>query len=149
MNPSDNNVYKPVNEPIQPHSQVSSCIEILDFDEMTDNGEISKIQVMFERIGQEIYQTRKKNYSWGFRIIEPEFLNFSERIVLISKLFKEEHLFDLNSVIFHENWYIHPGNLQIYKEVKAITINRTETLIDQYTGEFIQGSVEPLFSVWF
>lgn len=100
MNSSDNNNFQPANDPIKPHSQVSSCIEIVDFDEMVDNGEISKIQVLYERIGQEIYQTRKKNYSWGFRIIEPEFLNFSERIVLISKLFKEEHLFDLNSVIF-------------------------------------------------
>ena len=100
MNPSDKSIFQPANDPIKPHSQVSSCIEILDFDEMVANGEISKIQVLYERIGQEIYHTRKKNYSWGFKIIEPEFLNFSERIVLISKLFKEEHLFDLNSVIF-------------------------------------------------
>lgn len=58
------------------------------------------IQVFFERIAQEIYNTRKKNYSWGFRVIEPEFLNFSNRIFLSSKLYLEEDLADLNSVIF-------------------------------------------------
>lgn len=100
MNPPDNDIFKPVNDPIKPHSQVSSCIEILDFGEMVANGEISKIQVLYEKIAQEIYNTRKKNYSWGFRVIEPEFLNFSERLVLVSKLFKEENLFDLNSVVF-------------------------------------------------
>jgi hypothetical protein len=56
---------------------------------------------------------------------------------------------DLNSLEFLEDWYINPENLQIYKNVKAITVNRTETRVDQYTGEFIQGSVKPLFTVWF
>jgi hypothetical protein len=92
--------FQPVNDPIKPHSQVSSCIEILGFNEMVSKGEISKIQVLYERIGQEIYNTRKKNYSWGFRVIEPEFIIFSERIVLVSKLYREEELLDLNSVIF-------------------------------------------------
>ncbi len=100
MSEPENNIFQPVNNPIQPHSQVSSWIEILNFDEMIANGEISKIQVLFERIGQEIYNTRKKNYTWGFIVIEPEFINFSKSIVLVSKLFKEEHLFDLNSVVF-------------------------------------------------
>lgn len=100
MSESDKNIFKPSNDHIKPHSQVSSCIEILDFDEMVMSGEISKIQVFFERIGQEIYNARKKNYSWGFRIIEPEFFNLSGRILLISKLFKEENLADLNSVVF-------------------------------------------------
>lgn len=93
-------IYQPVNDPIDSHSQVSSCIEILDFDKMVSEGEVSKIQVFFERIGQEIYNTRKKNYSWGFKVIEPEFINFSEHMVLVSKLFKEENLADLNSVVF-------------------------------------------------
>lgn len=92
--------YTPANDPIQPHSQVNSCIEILGFDEMVANGDIAKIQVLYEMIGQEIYNTRKKNYSWGFRVIEPQFINFSERIILVSKLYKEEHLSDLNSVVF-------------------------------------------------
>jgi hypothetical protein len=100
MNDPENNLFKTVNEPMQPHSQVSSCIEILGFGEMAESGEISKIQVFYERIGQEIYNTRKKNYSWGFRVIEPEFLCFAERMILISKLYKEEELKDLNSVIF-------------------------------------------------
>lgn len=56
---------------------------------------------------------------------------------------------DLNSLEFQEDWYIHPVNLQIYKDVRSITLNRTETLVDHYTGEFIQGSVKPLFTVWF
>jgi hypothetical protein len=100
MNDPENNVFKTVNEPMQPHSQVSSCIEILGFGEMVGSGETSRIQVLYERIGQEIYNTRKKNYSWGFRVIEPEFLCFAERMVLISKLYREEELKDLNSVIF-------------------------------------------------
>jgi hypothetical protein len=100
MNESKNQVYQPTNDPIQPHTQLSSCIEIIGFDEMMDRGEIDKIQVFYERIGQEIYNTRKKNYSWGFRVIEPQFLNFSERIILVSRLYKEETLADLNSVVF-------------------------------------------------
>ena len=100
MKKSDKNKFQPVNDPIKPHSQVSSCIQIPGFDKMVENGEISTIQVFFERIAQEIYNTRKKNYSWGFRVIEPEFLNFSDRIILVSKLYKEESLTDLNSVIF-------------------------------------------------
>lgn len=100
MSDSENTAFQPANDPIKPHSQVSSCIEILNFDEMVTNGEIDKIQVFYERIGQEIYNTRKKNYSWGFRVIEPQFLNFSERITLVSKLYKEENLSNLNSVVF-------------------------------------------------
>ena len=93
-------MFRPVNDPIQPHSQVSSFIEILGFDEMLEKKEISKLQVFFERVAQEIYDTRKKNYSWGFRVIEPEFLNMCDRMVLTSKLYKEEDLADLNSVVF-------------------------------------------------
>lgn len=100
MKKSDKNKFQPVNDFIKPHSQVSSCIQIPGFDKMVENGEVSTIQAFFERIAQEIYNTRKKNYSWGFRVIEPEFLNFSDRIILVSKLYKEENLADLNSVIF-------------------------------------------------
>ena len=95
-----NQVFQPANDPIQPHTQLSSCIEIIGFNQMISNNEIDKIQVFYERIGQEIYNSRKKNYSWGFRVIEPQFINFSERIILASRLYKEETLFDLNSVVF-------------------------------------------------
>lgn len=95
-----NQVFQPVNDPIQSHTQLSSCIEIIGFNQMVANNEIDKIQVLYERIGQEIYNARKKNYSWGFRVIEPQFINFSERIILASRLYKEESLFDLNSVVF-------------------------------------------------
>lgn len=100
MNDSDNLVFEPANDPIQPYTQLCSCIEIIGFNEMTDEGEINKIQVFYERIGQEIYNTRKKNYSWGFRVIEPHFLNFSDRMILSSKLYKEKTMADLNSVVF-------------------------------------------------
>ncbi len=100
MSNSEKVILETVNDPVQPHSQVSSCIEILGFEEMIGQGDVSRIQVFFERIGQEIYSTRKKNYSWGFRVIEPEFINFSERIVLVSRLYKEKDLNDLNSVVF-------------------------------------------------
>jgi len=100
MSKSDKYVYQPVNEPIIPHSQVFSCIQLPGFDQMVTSGGISTIQLLFERITQEIYDTRKKNYSWGFRVIEPEFQNFSDRIILFSKLYKEENLAELNSVIF-------------------------------------------------
>jgi hypothetical protein len=56
---------------------------------------------------------------------------------------------NLNSIEFHEDWYIDLKNLQIYKDVKALTVNRTEILEDQYTGEFMQESVKPLFSIRF
>ena len=100
MSDSSNSPFVPVNDPIQAHSQVSSCIEILGFQDLVASNDIDTIQVFYERIGQEIYNTRKKNYSWGFRVIEPQFLNFAERIVLVSKLYTEEELNDLNSVIF-------------------------------------------------
>jgi len=100
MNKSDKNKFKPVSDLIKPHSHVNSCIQIPGFDEMVTNGEISTIQVFYERIAQEIYNTRKRNYSWGFLVIEPEFFNFSDRIILVSKLYKEEDLADLNSVVF-------------------------------------------------
>ncbi len=96
----DREMFRPVNEPIEPRSQVSAFIEILGFDEMLEKKEIARLQVFFEHVAQEIYHTRKKNYSWGFRVIEPEFINICERIFLISKLYKEEDLFDLNSVVF-------------------------------------------------
>lgn len=100
MKDSELPVFEPQNDPIQPHTQLCACIEIIEFDDMLDNGEIDRIQVFYERIGQEIYNTRKKNYSWGFRVIEPLFLNYSDRMVLTSRLYKEETLADLNSVIF-------------------------------------------------
>jgi hypothetical protein len=100
MNDTPTQVFQTTNDPIQPHTQLSACIEILGFSEMVAHGEIDKIQVFYEHIGQEIYSARKKNYSWGFRVIEPQFLNFSERMILVSRLYKEETLADLNSVVF-------------------------------------------------
>lgn len=67
-----------------------------------------------------------------------------------SELLPEDYpISDLNSIEFHEDWYINYENLQIYKDVKGLTVNRTEILEDQYTGEFIQESVKPLFSIRF
>ena len=100
MTKSNSGIFKPVNEAIKPHSQVSSTIQILGFDDMISKGEISTLQVFYERVAQEIYNARKKNYSWGFGVIEPEFRNFSDRMVLVSKLYKEERLADLNSLVF-------------------------------------------------
>jgi len=100
MAKSDNSIFTPVNDPIQAQSRVISYIEIQGFHDLVNQGEISTIQVFFERIAQEIYNTRKKNYSWGFSVIEPEFLNFSNRMFLSSKLYFEEDLTDLNSVVF-------------------------------------------------
>lgn len=100
MAEQENNPFQPVNDPIHPSSQLSSCIEILSFGELMDEGNINVIQVFYERIAQEIYNARKKNYSWGFSVIEPEFINLSDRMVLISKLYEEEELDELNSVIF-------------------------------------------------
>ena len=100
MSTTGNSPFEPVNDPIQVRSQLTACIEILNFDDLLETGEINTIQVFYERIAQEIYNTRKKNYTWGFRVIEPEFRNFRGNLVLVSKLYKEEDLNDLNSVIF-------------------------------------------------
>lgn len=56
---------------------------------------------------------------------------------------------ELNSLVFHEDWYVNQDNLQIYKDVKQLTINRHKRLYDNYTGEFIRESIAPLFTVWF
>ena len=56
---------------------------------------------------------------------------------------------ELNSLVFHEDWYVNQDNLQIYKDVKQLTINRHKRLYDNYTREFIRESVNPLFTVWF
>lgn len=56
---------------------------------------------------------------------------------------------ELNSLQFHEDWYINEDNLQIYKDVKGLTINRHKRLYDNYTGEFIRETVDPLFTIWF
>ena len=100
MNTSDSSVFQPVNDPIQAHSQISSTILIHGFNSMVEHNEIARIQVLYERLAQEIYNTRKKNYSWGFRVIEPEFFNYADRINLVSKLYVEEELADLNSIVF-------------------------------------------------
>lgn len=100
MNSSDSSIYQPVNDQIEPHSQLSCTIRIHGFDTMVEHNEISRIQVFFERLAQEIYNTRKKNYSWGFRVIEPELSNYSDRINLVSKLYREEKLADLDSIVF-------------------------------------------------
>ncbi len=94
------NIFEPVNDPIQSHSQLSSYIRLSDFDALVRSDQIATVQVFYERVAQEIYNARKKNYSWGFGVIEPQFFNFCDRIILASKLYKEEHLADLNSVIF-------------------------------------------------
>ncbi len=100
MTKTDKSIFKPINDPVKPQSQVISCIEILGFDRLVEEGEISTIQVFYERVAQEIYNTRKKNYSWGFKVIEPDFLNLSDRIYLSSKLYFDEDMADLNSVVF-------------------------------------------------
>lgn len=56
---------------------------------------------------------------------------------------------ELNSLVFHEDWYVHQETLQIYKDVKQLTVNRHNRQFDNYTGEFIRESVSPLFTVWF
>jgi hypothetical protein len=56
---------------------------------------------------------------------------------------------ELNSVVFQENWYLNPLTLQIYKEVTALTVNRHNRQFDNYTGEFIRESVDPLFTICF
>jgi hypothetical protein len=93
-------IFEPVNDPIKSHSQLTACIQILDFNSLVINDQVSKIQVFYERIAQEIYNARKKNYSWGFGVIEPRFINFCNQLILVSKLYKEEDLADLNSVVF-------------------------------------------------
>jgi hypothetical protein len=76
--------------------------------------------------------------------IEPR-LHSSELV-----LFPEDYpLSELNSITFHENWYINPENLMIYKDVNGITIHRTEEVYDQYTGDFIRETEKPLFTIWF
>lgn len=100
MDEVTSNVFEPVNDPVKSHSQLFSCIQLPDFPSLLAKGQVSTIQVFFERVAQEIYSTRKKNYSWGFGVIEPRFINFCDQILLISRLYKEEDLADLNSVIF-------------------------------------------------
>ncbi len=100
MGKSNKSIFKPANDLIKPRNQVNSYIQIPGFDDMVTKGEISTIQVFFEHIAQEIYNTRKKNYSWGFRVIEPEILNYSDHIYLVSQLYDEAHLADLNSAVF-------------------------------------------------
>ena len=56
---------------------------------------------------------------------------------------------ELNSIVFGEDWYLNPENLQIYKDVRQLTVNRHQKQYDKYTGEFIRESVEPIFTVWF
>jgi hypothetical protein len=56
---------------------------------------------------------------------------------------------ELNSIVFGEDWYLNPENLQIYKDVRYLTVNRHRRQYDNYTGEFIRESVDPLFTVWF
>ena len=81
-----------------------------------------------------------QNYPGEAEILEQENTELSAEHYSLS---------DLNAVLFHEDWYINPRNLQIYKDVKGITVLRSETIIDQYTGDFMQETKEPLFSVWF
>jgi len=56
---------------------------------------------------------------------------------------------EINSLIFHEDWYIHPESLQIFKDVKGITLNRHITTYDKFTGKFQKETVSELFTVWF
>jgi hypothetical protein len=100
MNDLNKYVFEPVNEPIKSHSQLTACIQIPDFNALVADHQVSLIQMFYERVAQEIYNTRKKNYTWGFGVIEPQFLNMCDRIVLVSALYNEEELADLNSVIF-------------------------------------------------
>jgi hypothetical protein len=133
MTKENQSMFAPVNDPIHPISEVISIIEIQGFHDLVKKGEISTIQVFFERIAQEIYNTRKKNYSWGFRVIEPEFLNFSNRMYLSSKLYFEEDLSDLNSVIFklftEFNNIILSTALHMHIPVKGII-----RIVDTYKG---------------
>jgi hypothetical protein len=94
------NIFEPANDPVKSHSQLTACIQILNFNSLVTNDQVSTIQVFYERIAQEIYNARKKNYSWGFGVIEPRFINFCDQVILVSKLYKEEDLADLNSVVF-------------------------------------------------
>lgn len=93
-------IFEPVNDPINSQSQLSAWIQFPDFNSLVVGNQVPTIQVLYERIAQEIYNTRKKNYSWGFGVIEPRFINFCDQMILVSRLYRKEELADLNSVIF-------------------------------------------------
>ena len=86
MSDSDNSPFQPVNDPIQPHSQVNACIEILGFGEMVEKGEIPTIQVFYEKIGQEIYNTRKKNY---IQLALPGQMEKRQQRILLTQCFRQ------------------------------------------------------------
>ncbi|MGW8314763.1 MAG: hypothetical protein ACWGNV_04115 [Bacteroidales bacterium] len=100
MDEAASSVFEPVNDPIKSHSQLFSCVQFPDLYTLLKEGHLNTIQVFYERIAQEIYNARKKNYSWGFGVIEPRFINLCDKMILVSQLYKEEELADLNSVIF-------------------------------------------------
>lgn len=75
-------------------------IDLIDFDEMVHHRQIRNIFDFFEKLAEELYHTRTKNYSWGFKVIEPEIRQSGSNMILQARLFKKENLFDLNSMIF-------------------------------------------------
>jgi hypothetical protein len=56
---------------------------------------------------------------------------------------------EMNSLVFREDWYINPDNLHMYKDVREMTVTRTESRFDDYTGNLVSENSQAFFTVRF
>jgi len=81
----------------------------------------------------------------AFRPDDPSIILTANELEQLARIPRSE----INSVIFHEDWYLNKKDLDLKKVVHDLILVRHIGEYDDYTGEFIRTRKEPLFLVKF
>ncbi len=85
---------------IDTESRVTAFINVTGINELVEEEEFDKINKFYHDLSQDIYDTRRNNYSLGLRVIEPEMIVSNSHIRLSAPLFLERELPELSSMTF-------------------------------------------------
>lgn len=95
-------IAEPATKEMKCASRVTGFMEIPGFRDLIEENKIADIEKFYLHLAQEIYETRRKNYSLGLRVIEPRLDVYAHRVSLSSPLFLEKDLPELSSMAFKQ-----------------------------------------------
>jgi hypothetical protein len=81
-------------------SALTAVVEIMNNDYFMESEKFHEIQLFYEELAREIYNSQLHHYSYGFGIIEPEIRIISNRIHFFSPLYLEDDVPELSSAVF-------------------------------------------------
>jgi len=85
---------------LSPKSALTAVIEIMNFEAFLKPEKLSDLKSFYDELAQEIYYSKRLNYSHGLEVVKPEIRIISNRIYLFSFLHLEEKVPELSSMAF-------------------------------------------------